>query len=168
MSQDNQTHIPDAPQASRRALLMGFAAAATPMAPALANALSESAPAAAADPIFEVIKRHKAACDTARAVGDVLSEVDPCDPNYEALLERFGEAIKPERRALVALLICRPTTLAGVVAVLDHVGRADWVHGVDFEETILIDAHERQIEEAKAFPKHLATALRTIIEQGQA
>jgi hypothetical protein len=39
MSQDNQTHIPG-PQASRRALLMGLAAAATPMAPALANALS--------------------------------------------------------------------------------------------------------------------------------
>ena len=29
MSQDNQTSIPEAPQASRRALLMGFAAAAT-------------------------------------------------------------------------------------------------------------------------------------------
>jgi hypothetical protein len=41
--------LPTAPQASRRALLMGFAAAATPMAPALANALGEPAPAAGAD-----------------------------------------------------------------------------------------------------------------------
>jgi hypothetical protein len=41
--------LPTAPQASRRALLMCFAAAATPMAPALANALGEPAPAAGAD-----------------------------------------------------------------------------------------------------------------------
>jgi hypothetical protein len=62
MSQDNQTHIPDAHQASRRALLMGFAAVATPMAPALASALSESAPAAA-DPIFDAIAEHRRSLD---------------------------------------------------------------------------------------------------------
>jgi hypothetical protein len=40
MSKQSTSAVPDAPQASRRALLMGFAAAATPMAPAFANALS--------------------------------------------------------------------------------------------------------------------------------
>jgi hypothetical protein len=50
MSQDNQTSVPKAPQASRRALLFGIAAAATPMAPALANALSPAP--AVTDPIF--------------------------------------------------------------------------------------------------------------------
>jgi hypothetical protein len=57
MSQDNQTLSHEAPKASRRGLLIGLAAAATPMAPALANALSESAPAAV-DPIFELREAH--------------------------------------------------------------------------------------------------------------
>jgi hypothetical protein len=48
-----------APQASRRALLMGFAAAATPMAPALAKAPSEPT-LVAADRIFDAIDRHRA------------------------------------------------------------------------------------------------------------
>jgi hypothetical protein len=39
MSHDKSTLVPHAPQASRRALLMGLAAAATPIAPALANAM---------------------------------------------------------------------------------------------------------------------------------
>ena len=54
MSQDNQTLIPQAPRASRRALLMGLAAAAAVAAPALAIALS-AAPAGEVDPIFAVI-----------------------------------------------------------------------------------------------------------------
>jgi hypothetical protein len=69
MSKQSTSIVPNAPQASRRALLMGFAAAATPMAPALANALSEPAPAAA-DPIFAAIDRHRAELelyDTAHA-----------------------------------------------------------------------------------------------------
>jgi hypothetical protein len=52
--------LPKAPTASRRALLMGFAAAATPMAPALAIAICEPAPAVA-DPIFAAIDRHRMA-----------------------------------------------------------------------------------------------------------
>jgi hypothetical protein len=67
------TSLADAPalQASRRGLLMGFAAAIAVPAPAFATALSEiPAPAAvppltpaqpigfAPDPIFDVIKRH--------------------------------------------------------------------------------------------------------------
>jgi hypothetical protein len=48
------------PTASRRALLMGFAAAATPMAPALANALSEPAPPVA-EPIFAIVAEHRQA-----------------------------------------------------------------------------------------------------------
>jgi hypothetical protein len=73
-----------------------------------------------------------------------------------------------ERDVLLALLTYQPTTLAGIVAVLEHVSRQDWVYGDDSDQTILVDAHEREIEETQAFPKHLATALRNIIARGQA
>jgi hypothetical protein len=150
-------------QASRRALLMGFAAAATPMAPTLANSLSEPAPAVV-DPIFDLIERHKAVCNAARAIGDAAVDTDPDGPARE----RFQEAIQGERKVLVALLTCEPTTLAGCAAVLEHVGRQDWVFGDDSDQTVLIDAYESDVEEAQMFPKHLASALRNIVERGQA
>jgi hypothetical protein len=154
---------------SRRALLMGLAAVATPIAPAIASAMGwlPATPVSApeVDPIFAVIEQHRTACDGARVVSDALSEADE---NYDAVKEQFEEAIKPERELLAALLIYQPTTLAGVLAVLEYVGAADWIHGDDSTETILIDAHERGIEEAKMFPSHLAAALRNIVERGQA
>ena len=76
MSQDNQTSIPEAPKASRRAVLMGFAAAAIPMAPALANALGASAP----DPVFAAIKLERAAYAAylvPRAIQNQVSDQDP-------------------------------------------------------------------------------------------
>jgi hypothetical protein len=51
------------PATSRRTLLAGLAAAATPMGPALANAtggLPTSSPATAPDPILAVIAEHQA------------------------------------------------------------------------------------------------------------
>jgi hypothetical protein len=161
---ERPTTIP-VPQASRRALLMGFAAAATPMAPALANAFSE-APAVDVDPIFDLIERHAAACDAARVL--CSDDTHPSDPNYDAIRARFQEAYKTEHEALVALLTCQPTTLAGAIAVLEHVGQPDWVFGDDSEDTVLTDAYAREMEEAKTFPAHLAVALRNIIERGQA
>jgi hypothetical protein len=164
MSQDNQTHIP-ASQASRRAVLMVLAAAATPMAPALANALSE-ARAVDVDPIFDLIERHAAACDAAQVL--CSHDTHPSDPNYDAIRARFQEAYKTEHEALVALLTCQPTTLAGTIAVLEHVGQPDWVFGDDSEDTVLTDAHAREMEEAKPFPKHLAAALRNTIAVDEA
>jgi hypothetical protein len=62
MSHDKSTLVPNTPQASRRALLMGFAAAAAPMALALANAMGglPTSPAGV-DPIFTAIKREREA-----------------------------------------------------------------------------------------------------------
>jgi hypothetical protein len=166
MSEQSTSGIPDAPQASRRALLMGFAAAATPMAPGLASALSESA-LAVADPIFDLIEKHKAARDAARTFSACWSDMSPRDPEYDVVGEQFDDAYEGERKALIALLTRQPTTIAGVVAVLEHVGQTDWVFG-DSEDTVLTDSSERDIEEAKVFPKHLAAALRKIIARGQA
>jgi hypothetical protein len=120
------------------------------------------------EPIFGLIEKHTAACDAARAISDVQSTMSPRNPRYEATQGRFSEAIEREREVLVALLSCQRTTLAGVVAVLEHAGRADWAHAGDSEETVLIDAQKREMEQAKAFPTHLAAALCNIIGRGQA
>jgi hypothetical protein len=58
MSKQSTSGIPEAPKASRRALLMGLAAAATPLAPVVANALGGLADV---DPIFDVIAEHETA-----------------------------------------------------------------------------------------------------------
>jgi hypothetical protein len=78
MSKQSTSAVPVAPQASRRALLMGFAAVATPMAPALASALSEPAPATA-DPIFAAIERHRVA----------LEQYDAAHAHFEAMNDLY-------------------------------------------------------------------------------
>jgi hypothetical protein len=103
----------------------------------------------------------------ARSIGDAYGDLPSDDPNCEAGNKRFREALKGEREVLVELLTCKPTTFAGCVAVLGHIGRPDWMFADDSEDTILSDAHKREIEEAKSFPKQLADALRSIIERGQ-
>jgi hypothetical protein len=120
-----------------------------------------------ADPIFAVIAKHKAACDAARIFSARWVDMSPSDPEYDVIKGLFDDAYEREREALVALLACQPTTVAGVAAVLEHAGQADWVFG-DSDDTILTDASGCNTEGAKAFPTHLAAALRNIIERGEA
>jgi hypothetical protein len=56
MSRHNPTLVPQIPQASRRALLMGLAAAATPMAPTLATAMGGLPTSPATDPDAELLE----------------------------------------------------------------------------------------------------------------
>jgi hypothetical protein len=119
--------------------------------------------AAEVDPIFALIEKHKAACDASRAFSACWADMSPSDPEYNVVEGRFDDAYKGEREVLVALLTRQPTTIAGVIAVLEHVGQTDWVFGNDSEDTVLTDSCERNIEEAKAFPAHVAIALRQII-----
>jgi hypothetical protein len=161
--------VPDAPKASRRALLMGLAAAATPMAPALATALSEPAPGSV-DPIFDVIRRHwdaQETLDAACRASDLDMEEDP--PKQAA----YDRAIAAE----LPLFTTAPTTIAGVAALLAYVGsdvhpslqdeddngRSLTVlsYASDWTADALIDAVHR-------FPVHVAASLRAIAERGQA
>jgi hypothetical protein len=159
----------DTIKTSRRALLAGVPAVAVLAAGTTVNGLAARlATPSSSDPIFEAIERHKAVCNAARAVGDAYGDLPSDDPNCDAGCERFREALKGERKVLVELLTCKPTTFAGCVAVLGHVGRPDWMFGDDSEDTILSDAHEREIEEAEMFLGHLAAALRDIVAGGQA
>jgi hypothetical protein len=95
MSQDNQTLR--CPQASRRALLMGLAAAATPMAPALASAFGESAPAELAandERVLALIRRSLVATRALYSAHDRLGDcdVEDCSPEVQREIERLHEA----------------------------------------------------------------------------
>jgi hypothetical protein len=146
MSKDNQTPIPQAPQASRRALLMGFAAAATPMAPALATALGEPAPAEV-DPIFGVIAEHRAAdagVVTAYAREDRTGDDDEIT---DAAQERAGDVAYD-------LFTTAPTTVAGAAALLEYLGTdaTAW----NREQTIWEWAADGTGEEVREFPTFLS------------
>jgi hypothetical protein len=166
------------PTASRRALLMGFAAAATPMAPALANALSEPAPGGA-DPVFAAIDHHvktmEAWFDAMRRQGDTSAE-------RKALDELSADLCGRETDASFAVVMAQPTTLAGVCALLHHVAQHQYLNMTVFEtdeelyqdeyETVLsfwnLATDKEQARLAKEFPLRVAAALRNIIERGQA
>jgi hypothetical protein len=138
------------PTASRRALLMGLAVAATPMAPVLANALSESAPAVA-DPIFALIEAYDRAASqemVSYRERDSLEEALPeeqrtwsihfgcgddrrwppegCTDTPEWLNAELaiGEASDRMSDQMLALLTTAPTTIDGVAALLERLEAA--------------------------------------------
>jgi hypothetical protein len=162
----NTTPIP-----SRRAVLAAGPAVAVA---ALAGGTAANAvviglaKAGEVDPIYAAIEDHKAACAAARQMGDLLGELSPSDAQYKSVDAQHSTAFQQEKRTVAALLSCPPTTIAGAIAVLTHVGQAEWMFGDNSDETILTGAHESDIEEAKAFPAHLAAALCNIIERGRA
>jgi hypothetical protein len=157
MSQDNQILSSEAPKASRRALLMGLAAAATPMTSALANALSESP--GAADPIFAVIAEHRAADVGVIAAYAREDRTSDDDEITDAAQERDGDALGD-------LFTTTPTTVAGAAALLEYLGTdaTAW----DPNQTIWEWANGGTGEEVREFPGFLSDALRKIISRGQA
>jgi hypothetical protein len=164
-------HAPDAPQASRRALLMGLAVAATPMAPALANALSEPAPAAA-DPVFAMIEHHRAAVaeyNKAEAIGGIV-----VGPAWEAAWAVTSAAMDRKDDLLEELLRTQPKTLSGAIALLEHLVQdeflgVDWEGTEDDRETLLSTFNGSSCIERKRlaqdFPGHFAAALRAYVER---
>jgi hypothetical protein len=126
MPQANSRSTPiPSPKPSRRAVLAGVAV--TPVLATPALALSSLG---GADPIFAAIERHKAAyriqmeagrirCHTADAKWD--PEYDPV--KCEAAKEAYTAAAdaSDDAAAADALTTIRPTTMAGVLALLHHV-----------------------------------------------
>jgi hypothetical protein len=142
--------LPTAPQASRRALLIGLAAAATPMAPALANALSEPA-AAAADPIFALIEAYNQSASQEFALYGESSKLETALPDEQTTwtinFGGDGEGRQPPEACadapewlnvqlaigevsdrmsdlMLALLTTAPPTIEGVVALLERLDAA--------------------------------------------
>ncbi|SHH62758.1 hypothetical protein [Bradyrhizobium erythrophlei] len=131
--------------AGRRAFLSNAASVA-----AVTVAASIARPAAAValgpDPIFAAIEAHKAACVTTRKTLDVHSALDhelPAD-KCRSRATAFGETLvatddprwieserdvmrsfDAETDAACALVSVRPTTIAGVLALLQYANAAD-------------------------------------------
>jgi hypothetical protein len=95
------------------------------------------------DPIFALIRAHQT--DLMASMGD-REEVDP-------------------DRALLALLTAQPTTMAGAMALLEHVGQPE--HLVDERESILsgVSMAGPELQEAgRLFPTRLAATMLSITE----
>jgi hypothetical protein len=169
---------------SRRALLAGAPAAAVGALAAgtAVNAMAVAIPRTAeVDPIFAIIAEHCAAIDAScRAVNTVSEMMDfgpNKDPRYDAAKDVSDMAHDRMSDAMWDVLTEQPTTLAGIAALLAHVGRDEWLDNRepeydDQKETLLSTfIHEDFSHEfkraAQDFPVRLAATMRSIIERGQ-
>ena len=105
---------------SRRSILAGAAALPALAMPAIASVT--------VDPIFAAIGRHKITFLASMEASSVRSETINAEwsPLYDHDLYRRAEvtsrwANRAERRAALALTTIRPTTMAGVQALLEYV-----------------------------------------------
>lgn len=117
------------------------------------------------DPIFAKIEAHRAAVEAMNAVCDVWAEMTADDPASEDASRKSAKVIQLEMKALRALFRCQPTTLAGLAALLDHLGQGRCLRGPD-DETVLSGAHlwhEEQKGAVRAVPHLLAGALRSLV-----
>jgi hypothetical protein len=119
------------------------------MTPGGAGAFSglPTAPAGASadDPAIAAIERHRAAMQV------LLAEDD----------EALGtQLVGVEQDACIAWLTTPPTTMAGVIATLEHATTRD------HEYTILLESahyHGERLDAAEQFPAMIAAALRQIV-----
>jgi hypothetical protein len=123
----------------------------------------KAAPKKVVDPIFAVIAEHRAAQEDVMASCKANGLDVEADPNKVRAMDRASKAELP-------LFITKPTTLAGVVALLDYVGsdlhKANAEHDVNGRVlTVLAFAEgwpSKTAEAAYRFPRHVAAALRKI------
>jgi hypothetical protein len=166
---------------SRRALLASApaAAAAVLAGGTVAFAIPRTGEV---DPIFAVIAEHCAAIDAhCRAVCIVSEMMDfgpDKDPRYDAAKDVSDMAHDRMSDAMWGVLTEQPTTVAGVAALLAHVGRDEWLDnsepGYDDQKETLLSTfiHEDFSHEfkraAQDFPVRLAATMRSIIAREQA
>jgi hypothetical protein len=161
MSQDNQTLIPEVPQASRRAILTAAPAmAAAALAGTAVNAAAVAmAKAVEVDPIHAVIAEHQASYVAVTSAFDREDREFDDDEITQAAQQRTFDAE-------YELFTTAPTTMAGAAAWLDYLGTSAWA--CNKEQTILEWAFGSSGGYAREFPSFLAASLRGIIARGQA
>jgi hypothetical protein len=101
---------------------------------------------------------------------DISCKMRGSDPGYEAANEASSSANDDEMDALRDVLSCRPTTIGGVLALLDH-GQPQFLRDTRDPATVLSGAHgwyDDERDEVTAWPHTLAAALRNIIARGRA
>jgi hypothetical protein len=162
---------------SRRSALAGLsvaAAAGVAALPAGAQGAGASEWAGAADPIFAVIAEHRAAVEA--YVRALHVEGALRGPGMDAASRIVSAAFAHANTHLLEVLTVQPTTLAGVAAVLHHVGLPEFLDKAEFgehedeeDETILsapILAYECEWKCAvRDFPTRLAETVRSLIGQ---
>jgi hypothetical protein len=117
------------------------------------------------DPIFAKIGAHRAAVAAWSAAGDISGKMDSDDPGYEAAERLTSKESDREMKALRALLRCRPTTLSGVIALLDHLGQPQLLCEKS-DRTVLSGTEtwwKEDKDEVRAFPHMLAGVLRSLV-----
>jgi hypothetical protein len=137
---------------------------------ALAKALAEAEAKAAvpgADPVFAAIAAHLAASGAYHIASEAEGTTTPGTPEYRAATAALDAAMDRDGDTLHALLTCRPTTLAGLAALLEHVGQPEWFiyDRKCGRETILSGPHQCTPigDEVLAFPLHLAQTIRNLM-----
>jgi hypothetical protein len=138
-------------------------------------ALPVAAPAMA-DPIFAVLAEHREAMKAYLSAADASGRLEDHTLEGKAARAVTEAAVKREHAAQFAVLTAQPTTIAGVVALLDHVGQDGFLgeapegEGPDvFDETILSGwAHATEDYShfklaAQQLPGRLAVTMRSLI-----
>jgi hypothetical protein len=122
------------------------------------------------DPALAAIAAHKAACAAYAKPRKMAANMVPTNPRYKAAMAAERKAGGKEMKTLLALLACRPTTLHGVQALLEHFGQPEWLiyEGEGTGDSVLSGAHEYNPTSdvkkvVKLLPLRLAGALREII-----
>jgi hypothetical protein len=155
--------VPTGGGSSRRALLTAApAAAGALLAGTAVNAVAIGmAKAGEVDPIFAAIAEHRAAID---------AYYDAC--HNPAAEDETSELCDLEAEALGDLLDCRPTTFAGIAALLDHLAQPQWgevARDPEHRETVLSGASNWGGDikvAALKLPGVLAETMRGLIEGG--
>jgi hypothetical protein len=165
---------------SRRALLAGApaVAAAALAGGTVANALAiAEAKAAEVDPIFAAIAEHRARM---RAWADAMEADDMAetDEAFEAATDAMDATSEAFEASIGPVLTVQPTTIAGVAALLEHVGQEEFLgmsRGGDRDhyETVLTtwlntDSDDPKKRIAQDFPLRLGETLRGLIGEARA
>jgi hypothetical protein len=130
-----------------------------PAAPARRTAVA----AGGDDPILAVIAEHRAAQEDVMASCKANGLDVEADPNKVRAMDRASKAELP-------LFITKPTTLAGIVALLDYVGSDAHASNTEHDDngrvmTVLAFAQgwsSKTAEAAYRFSRHVAAVLRKI------
>jgi hypothetical protein len=172
------TSAPTAPPLplSRRAVLAAApaVAAGTLAAGTAVNAVAVAMTRATeVDPIFAVLAEHRAAMKAYLPASELSGRLEDDTPEWNAAWAVTQAAIEREHASLHAVLTTDPTTLAGAVALLEHVGGDNFLGEApeDYGTSLLAAQAPGEgplAEAADRFPARLAVALRNIIKRGQA
>jgi hypothetical protein len=159
---------------SRRSLLASVPAVALAATPAMATLLGGLPASPSNDPIFAIIAEHRRVM---RAWMDAFTLEDMSElgsPEERAARDLGTELCHRQQDMVRAVLTVQPTTIAGVAALLEHVGQDEDLdmcdRNGDARQTILGQWGDQKPEKrqiALDFPLRLAAALRSIIERGR-